>query len=88
MKRLRSDRVNELPTACTVPVIFTTPVLTLNPQVTNMGYQNAFILAAFVGMAQVLTFLVFVKWGKKWRAQTTQKYLRYVQEIVAKGGAH
>lgn len=53
-----------------------------------MGYQNAFILAAFAGLAQVMTFLIFVKWGKKWRMQSTQKYLKYVKEIVEKGGAH
>ena len=53
-----------------------------------MGYQNAFILAAFAGLAQVMTFLIFVKWGKMWRKKSTDKYLRYVREIVEKGGAH
>ena len=53
-----------------------------------MGYQNAFILAAFAGVVQVMTFLIFIKWGKKWRRLTTQKYLMYVKEIVEKGGAH
>ncbi len=34
----------------------------VTPWVTNTGYQNAFILAAFAGLAQVLTFLAVVKW--------------------------
>ena len=29
----------------------------------GMGLQKAFLVATFAGLAQVLTFLVFVKWG-------------------------
>jgi hypothetical protein len=53
-----------------------------------MGYQNAFILAAFAGLIQIMTFLIFVKWGKKWRRANTERYLEFVDEIVSKGGAH
>lgn len=60
----------------------------LTPWVTNMGYQRAFILAAFAGLAQVLTFLIFVKWGKKWRRMSTDRYLKYVQEISNAGLSH
>ena len=60
----------------------------VTPWVTNMGYQNAFILAAFAGIAQVLTFLIFVKWGKKWRAASTARYLKYVKEIADAGLVH
>lgn len=46
-----------------------------------MGYQNAFILAAFAGLAQVLSFLVVVKWGKSWRRMTKKRFYKFVKEI-------
>ena len=60
----------------------------LTPWVTHMGYQNAFILAAFAGMAQVLTFLFFVKFGKRLRAASTERYLKYVKQITDAGLTH
>jgi len=60
----------------------------VTPWVTNMGYQNAFILAAFAGLAQVTTFLIFVKWGKKWRRASAEKFLKYVKEMQDAGIAH
>ena len=60
----------------------------ITPWVTNMGYQNAFIVAAFAGLAQVLTFLVFVKWGKRWREGTTRRYWKYVEEMAKAGLTH
>jgi hypothetical protein len=45
-----------------------------------MGYQNAFLVAAFVGLAQALTFLIFVKWGKGWRNMSKHRYWRYVEQ--------
>ncbi|RDW70074.1 MFS transporter-like protein [Coleophoma crateriformis] len=60
----------------------------ITPWVTNMGYQNAFILAAFAGLAQVLTFLVVVKWGKSWRDKTKGRYYEYVKESETLGTAH
>ena len=50
-----------------------------------MGLQNAFIVAAFAGLAQVLTFLIFVKYGKRLRKASTRRYLRYVREISDAG---
>lgn len=50
-----------------------------------MGYQNAFILAAFAGLAQVLTFLLVVRYGKGWRERSKGRYYRYV---VESGGSH
>jgi len=52
----------------------------ITPWVTNMGYQNAFILAGFAGLAQVLTFLAVVKFGKSWRIRWRERYYKYVQE--------
>lgn len=60
----------------------------ITPWVTNMGYQNAFILAGFAAMAQILTFLIFVKWGKKLRRASAQRFLRYVEELRAAGLVH
>jgi hypothetical protein len=54
----------------------------------NLGYQNAFIVAAFAGLAQVLTFLVFVKWGKRMRKASVHRYYRYVKEMAAVGLTH
>lgn len=53
-----------------------------------MGYQNAFITAAFAGLAQTLTFLVFVKWGKQWRRASAERFLKYVKEIQEAGLVH
>jgi hypothetical protein len=60
----------------------------VTPWVTNMGYQNAFILAAFAGLAQVLTFLAVVKWGKSWRIATKNRYYKFVKESEHIGISH
>lgn len=60
----------------------------VTPWVTNMGFQNAFILAAFAGLAQVLTFLAVVKWGKSWRSMTKQRYYKFVKESEDLGVSH
>ncbi|KAG0648241.1 putative MFS-type transporter [Hyphodiscus hymeniophilus] len=60
----------------------------VTPWVTNMGYQNAFILAAFAGLAQVLTFLAVVKWGKSWRNMTKKRYYKFVKESQNLGVTH
>ncbi|TGO34686.1 hypothetical protein BHYA_0186g00160 [Botrytis hyacinthi] len=60
----------------------------VTPWVTNMGYQNAFIVAAFAGLAQVLTFFAVVKWGKSWRNNTKGRYYKYVEENEILGVTH
>jgi len=60
----------------------------VTPWVTNMGYQNAFILAAFAGLAQVCTFFAVVRWGKGWRASSKDRYYRYVKESEVLGVNH
>lgn len=60
----------------------------ITPWVTNMGYQNAFIVAAFAGLAQVLTFLAVVKWGKGWRNMSKGRYYKYVKEGEKLGSSH
>ncbi|CAL3965667.1 unnamed protein product [Diplocarpon coronariae] len=60
----------------------------ITPWVSHMGYQNAFFLAAFAGLAQVLTFLAVMKWGKSWRIRTKQRYLGFVKGSVRLGAVH
>jgi len=60
----------------------------ITPWVTNMGFQNAFILAAFVGMAQVATFLIFTKWGKAMRVKSAPRYAKYVEIMASTGAVH
>nr|POF17968.1 putative mfs-type transporter [Quercus suber] len=54
----------------------------ITPWVTNMGLQNAFVVAAFAGMAQCATFLLFVVYGKGMRRNSAARYAKYVEEMV------
>lgn len=60
----------------------------LTPWVTNMGLQDAFIVAAFAGLAQVLSFLVMIKYGRSLRQASAGKYRRYTEEMKAAGLVH
>lgn len=60
----------------------------ITPWVTNMGLQNAFIVAAFAGMAQVATFFLFLRWGKGLRRDSGQKYAKYVEKMASDGMVH
>lgn len=53
-----------------------------------MGLQDAFILAAFAGLAQVLTFLILVKYGRTLRRKSVGRYKRYVKEMAEAGLMH
>ncbi|KAB8416411.1 hypothetical protein FH972_024930 [Carpinus fangiana] len=50
----------------------------ITPWVANMGRQNAFITAAFIGMAISLLFLVMIKWGKRIRTRSKDQYWQMV----------
>lgn len=60
----------------------------ITPWVTNMGLQNAFILAAFAGLAQVLTFLILVKYGRTLRRRSVGRYKRHVKDMAEAGLVH
>lgn len=60
----------------------------ITPWVDNMGLQNAFILAAFAGLAQCLSFLVMVKYGKTLRKQSAARYRKYVEQMASSGMIH
>ncbi|KAF6835322.1 major facilitator superfamily transporter [Colletotrichum plurivorum] len=51
----------------------------ITPWVTNMGWQNAFLVAAFAALAQIALFLVMIKWGRKLRQNSVESYWRHRQ---------
>jgi hypothetical protein len=57
----------------------------ITPWVENLGYQNCFISAAFVGMACASVFLFMIKFGKTFRERSREKYWELVQENWEKG---
>ena len=60
----------------------------ITPWINNMGYQNCFISAAFIGMACAAVFLVMIKYGKTLRIRSREKYWNLVVENREKGMAH
>ncbi|OAL27224.1 hypothetical protein AYO20_09822 [Fonsecaea nubica] len=54
----------------------------LTPWVLNMGYRNAFLVAAFAAMAQISTTFIFIKWGRAMRKRSIPKYLEYVEKTM------
>jgi hypothetical protein len=60
----------------------------ITPWVENMGLQNAFILAAFAGLAQCATFYLMVKYGKGLRRQSKERYAKYVAQMAESGVLH
>ncbi|KAJ0421069.1 kinase-like domain-containing protein [Aspergillus carlsbadensis] len=60
----------------------------ITPWVQDLGYQNCFVSAAFVGLACSLVFLAMVKWGKTFRVRSRTKYWRIVVENWEKGMGH
>ncbi|KAK2069195.1 hypothetical protein P8C59_003798 [Phyllachora maydis] len=57
----------------------------LTPWVDGMGLQNAFLVAALAGLAQCLTFLLFVRYGKGFRRTSAPRYARYVGRMASTG---
>ncbi|EEU44025.1 uncharacterized protein NECHADRAFT_30383 [Fusarium vanettenii 77-13-4] len=52
----------------------------VTPWVVNLGYQNAFILGAFAGLAHNLTIFPVMKWGRALRERSAEKYWKTVKE--------
>ncbi|KAK5230660.1 hypothetical protein LTR47_007514 [Exophiala xenobiotica] len=55
----------------------------ITPWLTNLGYQNCFISAAFVGMAASSVFFFMIKYGKGLRARSATRYWALVAEEKA-----
>ena len=60
----------------------------ITPWVTHMGIQNAFIVAAFAGLAQVLTIGVFFRYGQRLRQASVDRYQHYKREMAVAGLVH
>ncbi|KAL6365701.1 hypothetical protein LRP88_01702 [Fusarium phalaenopsidis] len=60
----------------------------VTPWVTNMGYQNAFLVAAFAALAQLSLFIVFIRWGRHFRRASVARYWKYVQQVKDDGLLH
>lgn len=60
----------------------------ITPWVINLGLQNAFIVAAFAGLIQVLTAFFFIRYGKNFRQASVDRYLHYKEEMEAAGLVH
>ncbi|CAH0046919.1 unnamed protein product [Clonostachys solani] len=56
----------------------------ITPWITNLGYQNCFISAAFIGMVASSAFLVMIKYGKSFRVKSASKYRKLVDDDIAK----
>ncbi|EWZ77485.1 serine/threonine kinase 16 [Fusarium oxysporum f. sp. lycopersici 4287] len=54
----------------------------ITPWFENMGFQNCFLVAAFVGMLVAASFLAIVKYGKRLRARSTEAYWKLVDSDV------
>ena len=60
----------------------------ITPWVMGMGLQNCFITAAFVGMAQVGSVFVMMRYGKRLREMSVPRYKGYVDEMAMSGMVH
>lgn len=62
----------------------------ITPWVKDMGLQNAFLVAAFVGLAETATFLILVLGdvGKKLRRRSRERYLKYLAGMREAGMAY
>jgi hypothetical protein len=60
----------------------------VTPWVQNLGYQNCFVSAAFIGMACSAVFLVMMWRGKMFRIRSRERYWDLVRENWELGMGH
>lgn len=60
----------------------------VTPWVTNLGLQNAYLVAAFAGMATMLTPLIMIKYGPGLRKRYSKRYFNIVKEAIKEGSFH
>ena len=60
----------------------------ITPWLTNLGYQDCFVSAAFVGLAASSVFLLVVWKGKSWREANRVKYWTLVRKHIDMGMVH
>lgn len=54
--------------------------ISITPWLTNLGLQNCFISAAFIGLASSSVFLVMIYFGKRFREAKRDKYWALVND--------
>ncbi|KAG8359236.1 hypothetical protein FVEN_g2908 [Fusarium venenatum] len=52
----------------------------ITPWITNLGYQNCFVSAAFVALAACSAVFVIIKYGKALRVRTASRYHKLVAD--------
>ncbi|KAF9869713.1 hypothetical protein CkaCkLH20_12756 [Colletotrichum karsti] len=60
----------------------------VTPWVTKLGYQNAFILGAFLGLSHNLTIFPVIRWGRSLRQKSANRYWRKVEKHEMAGLTH
>jgi MFS family permease len=60
----------------------------ITPWVTDMGLQNCFLTAAFVGLAQVFSIFLMIKYGKGLRERSVGRYGKFVGAMAESGMVH
>ncbi|KAL5362604.1 MFS general substrate transporter [Aspergillus floccosus] len=60
----------------------------ITPWIEDLGYQNCFISAAFIGVACSAVFLFMIKYGKSFRTRSRAKYWDLVVENRSRGMGH
>lgn len=48
--------------------------VSITPWLTNLGYQNCFLSAAFIGLGTSATFLLMIRFGKRLRELSARRY--------------
>ncbi|KAF4962106.1 hypothetical protein FSARC_9791 [Fusarium sarcochroum] len=51
----------------------------ITPWITNMGYQNCFISAAFIALAACSACFIMIKWGKQLRCRSAPRHAELVR---------
>ena len=60
----------------------------ITPWLTNLGTENCFISAAFIGLAVSAVFLIMIWKGKSFREKYRLKYWNLVRKHVEMGMVH
>lgn len=60
----------------------------ITPWLDNLGYQDCFISAAFIGLAVCAIFFIVIKFGKSWREAKRLKYWALVKKHIDLGMVH
>jgi MFS family permease len=60
----------------------------ITPWLDNLGTQNCFISAAFIGLVVSAVFLLVIKFGKGWRESRRIKYWTLVKKHIDMGMVH